>query len=140
MARGKKITVKFIPVKSRSEGVFIVYCRVTYNRKTTKFSVHNSFNAKSLEDAKIYIDNMLDPAQGHPWCIEKQWIELMKYNFDKYPGGVPVAFIGGTAPGVFPTQVEFDHVEVLTGVLASQTNVGDLDVVGAKANGKACKN
>lgn len=75
MAKEKKITVKFIPVKTRDTKSFMIYCRVTYDRKTTKFSVYQSMSCKSFEAAKLQLENVNRGEKIYPLSFRKQWVE-----------------------------------------------------------------
>lgn len=77
MAKEKKITVKFFPKKSDvEEKKYSLYCRVTYNRKSTMFSLRIHWTADTLELAKEYIEKELKNNE-HPFFLRDRisWIE-----------------------------------------------------------------
>lgn len=77
MAKEKKITVKFYPVKGRHEGVFSVYCLVTYNRVNTRFVTRFEIFKDSLEDAKEEVLSLqkIGSKNDHSLGGLKNWIE-----------------------------------------------------------------
>lgn len=87
MAKEKKITVKFFPKKLKSfEDSYEIYCRVIYNKKSTMFSLNHSFTAKSIENAKAYLINLLGDNQrkfGLGW--KKTYLEkIIRKEVNKY--------------------------------------------------------
>ena len=66
MAKQKKITVKFYPVKVAGERKYSIYCRTTYNGKSTKFPINFSWGANSQEGIEEWIQKQLNNPIFHP--------------------------------------------------------------------------
>ncbi len=52
MAKEKKITITYFPRKSKKTGEFSVYCRITYDRKSTMIATSVPLVAKNMVEAK----------------------------------------------------------------------------------------
>lgn len=83
MKKQKKISVKLIPLEN-NKGGYSVYCRATYNRKSTRFPIHHFFFVDSIDKAKESMDKVNNETyeeSGDPLNYKKEWIErIIKYE------------------------------------------------------------
>lgn len=89
MAKKKKISVKFVPIKA--DKGYSIYCRVTFNRKSTRFPLNIQYqtNKKPIEEVQKDIDNygLIEPIFPHKresFIWKKQLIEeIVRYEVQK---------------------------------------------------------
>ncbi len=98
MAKEKKITVKFYPVLRKGNlGNYIIYCRITYDRKTAKFPIGAYFDlSENFEEAKIEFNSLIEDKNYTDFNNLKLYLEsVVRYEIHKYKNNFSIIGIGG---------------------------------------------
>lgn len=106
MARAKKLTVKYFPRKSKKSGEFSIYCRITYDKKSTMFVLNNTIKADSLDEAKKQVNNLAldrtDTTSTDTNTVDLSVTfpikELVQHEIDKFKGNYSIVGFGERLP------------------------------------------